>query len=104
MSATPFESKINLRERNNHGYGTATEWITEGSELSSSGVKNFLFSMLSKPTLGSSQLPIQWVPGALSQGVKRPGPEADHSPPASAEVKKCGSTHPLPHTPLWRSV
>jgi hypothetical protein len=26
--------------------------------------------------------------GALSLGVKRPGREADHSPPASAEVKK----------------
>jgi hypothetical protein len=25
--------------------------------------------------------------GALSPGVKRPGREADHSPPASAEVK-----------------
>jgi hypothetical protein len=33
------------------------------------------------------QHPIQWVPGALSLGVKRPGREADHSPPPSAEVK-----------------
>jgi hypothetical protein len=32
--------------------------------------------------------PIQRVPGALSPGVKRPGHEADHSPPTSAEVKK----------------
>jgi hypothetical protein len=30
--------------------------------------------------------------------------EADHSPPASAEVKKCGSTHSFPHTPSWRSA
>jgi hypothetical protein len=30
--------------------------------------------------------PIQWVPGALSLGIKRPGREADHSPPSSAEV------------------
>jgi hypothetical protein len=29
--------------------------------------------------------PIQWVPRALSPGVKR---QADHSPPTSAEVKK----------------
>jgi hypothetical protein len=28
-----------------------------------------------------------WVPGALSPGVKLPGREADHSPPTSAEVK-----------------
>jgi hypothetical protein len=31
--------------------------------------------------------PIQWVPGALSKGIKRPAREADQSPPASAEVK-----------------
>jgi hypothetical protein len=28
------------------------------------------------------------LPGALSPGVKRQRREADHSPPASAEVKK----------------
>jgi hypothetical protein len=37
--------------------------------------------------LGPTQPPIQWVPGALSLGVKRPGHEADHSPLSSAEVK-----------------
>jgi hypothetical protein len=31
------------------------------------------------------------VPGTLSLGVKRPGPEADHSPPSSAEVKNAWS-------------
>jgi hypothetical protein len=31
--------------------------------------------------------PIEWVPGALSLGVKRPGREADHSPPSSDEAK-----------------
>jgi hypothetical protein len=34
------------------------------------------------------QPPIHWIPGALSPGVKRPDREVDHSPPASAEVKK----------------
>jgi hypothetical protein len=51
-------------------------------------VKNFLFSTSSRPALGFTQPPIQWAPGALSPGVKRPGREADHSPPASAEAKK----------------
>jgi hypothetical protein len=37
--------------------------------------------------LGLTQPRIQWVPGALSLQVKRPGREADHSPPSSAEVK-----------------
>jgi hypothetical protein len=31
-------------------------------------VKNFLFSTSSSPALGSTQPPIQWVPGALSRG------------------------------------
>jgi hypothetical protein len=30
---------------------------------------------------------VQWVPGALSLGVKRQGRETDHSPLSSAEVK-----------------
>jgi hypothetical protein len=34
------------------------------------------------------QPPFQCVPTAVSPGVKRPGREADHSPPTSAEVKK----------------
>jgi hypothetical protein len=41
-----------------------------------------------KPALGSTQPPIQWVPGALSSEVKRPGREADYSPPTSAEDKE----------------
>jgi hypothetical protein len=51
-------------------------------------VKNFLFSKSSRPALGPTQPPIQWVLGALSPMVKRSGREADHSPPTSAEVKK----------------
>jgi hypothetical protein len=51
-------------------------------------LKNFLFSMTYRPTLGPTQPPIQWVPDALFPRVKRQGREADHSPPASVEVKK----------------
>jgi hypothetical protein len=51
-------------------------------------VKNFLFSTSSRPAVGPIQPPIQWVPGALSLGVKWLGHEADHSSPTSAEVKK----------------
>jgi hypothetical protein len=35
---------------------------------------------------------IQWVPGAVSPGVKRAGGETDHSPPSSAEA----TTHSQP--------
>jgi hypothetical protein len=38
---------------------------------------------------GTTQPPIQLIPGALSLGVKRPRREADRSPPSSAEVKEC---------------
>jgi hypothetical protein len=62
--------------------------MTEGSELSPGKVKNFLFSTSSRPALGPTQPPIEWVLGALSPGVKRLGRGADHSPPTSAEVKK----------------
>jgi hypothetical protein len=33
------------------------------------------------------------APGALSQGIKRPGSEGDHSPPSMAEVKNGGGFH-----------
>jgi hypothetical protein len=36
--------------------------------------------------------------GALSSGLKRPGREADRSPPSSAKVKNGGAIPPLPHT------
>jgi hypothetical protein len=42
--------------------------------------------------VGPIQPSIQWVQGAFSLGVKRPGREADHSPPlSSAEVKSAWS-------------
>jgi hypothetical protein len=48
----------------------------------------FLFTTASRTALEPTQPPIQWVPGALSLGVKRPGREADHSSPSNAEVKE----------------
>jgi hypothetical protein len=45
-----------------------------------------------------SQPSIQWVPGALSPGVKWPGHEANHSPPSSAEVKNVEAMPPPLHT------
>jgi hypothetical protein len=48
----------------------------------------FLFTTASRRALGPTQPLIQWVPGVLSLGVKRPGREADHSPPSSVEVKE----------------
>jgi hypothetical protein len=61
------------------------------------GAGNF-FTTASTTALEPTQPPIQWVPEALSLGVKRPGREADHSPPSSAEVKnvwRYTSTSPI---------
>jgi hypothetical protein len=53
--------------------------------------------------LRSTEPPIQWVPGALSPGVKRPGRLTTHLQ-LVPRSRKCGSIHPLPHTPSWRSA
>jgi hypothetical protein len=53
-----------------------------------------LFMLLlfpSRTALGPTQPPFQWVPEFLSLGVKRPGREADHLPPSTAEVKSVWS-------------
>jgi hypothetical protein len=42
-----------------------------------------IFSTSSRPALGPTQPPIQWIPV-----VKRPGRDGDCSPSTSAEVKK----------------
>jgi hypothetical protein len=55
--------------------------------------------------LGPTQPPIQWVPGALSLGVKWPGHEPDHSPQSSVKVKKWVELYlPSPNTPSWRGA
>jgi hypothetical protein len=64
----------------------------------------FLFSTPSRPALGPTQPPIQWVSGAISSEVKQPGREADHSPQSSAEVKNGRAILPLPHKFAWHST
>jgi hypothetical protein len=89
VSPTAGRCLINREPRQRSGY---CDWLwagrTWGRSSSPVTVKNFLFSPLSRPALGSTQPPIQRVLEDLSLGVKRPGREANHSPPASAEVKK----------------
>jgi hypothetical protein len=68
------------------------------------GLGIFLFTAASRKALGSTQPPIQWVPGALSLVIKRPGREADHSPPSSAEVRNAWSIPPVPSTSSWNGA
>jgi hypothetical protein len=55
-----------------------------------------LYCTGSRPALGPTQPPIQWVPVAFSPRVKRPGSGADHSHPSSAEVKNDEAVPPHP--------
>jgi hypothetical protein len=69
-----------------------SDWLRAGRPRAGSSspgrVKKFLFSTSSRPALGPTQPFIELASGALSPGLKRPGREADHSLPASAEFKK----------------
>ena len=106
--------------------GIATGYGLDGSGIQSRWGRDF--PHLSRPTLGSTQPPVQWVPG-LYRGKERPGRDADPSPPSSAvghervELYLCspygpyglyrasvpvqGCTVPLPYSraipllPLW---
>jgi len=55
------------------------------------GVGYFPLSSASRPTLGPKKPPIQWIPEALTPRTKRPGREADHSPPSRVKVKNAWS-------------
>jgi hypothetical protein len=68
------------------------------------GLGIFLFNTVSRIALGPTQPPNQWLPGALSLGVKWPDHEADHSPPSTAEVKEHRAVIPLPNTPSWHGA
>jgi hypothetical protein len=57
----------------------------------------FPFSTASRPALGPTRPPIQWALGVISQGLKRLGLEANHSPPSTAEVKNGAAVPHLPH-------
>jgi hypothetical protein len=58
-------------------------------------------STASRLALVTTQLPVQWVLGALSLGVKWLVCEADHSPPSSTAVKEGGAMLLLSHIPSW---
>jgi hypothetical protein len=61
----------------------------------------FLFTTMFRLALVPTQPPIQWVPGALSPGVKHLGHEVDHSPPPSVKLKTTGAIPPLLNTYMW---
>jgi hypothetical protein len=69
------------------------------------GLGIFLSTTTFRTAPWPTQPAIQWVAGALSLGLKRPGHEADHSPPSSAEVKEWVELYlQSPNTPSWRGA
>jgi hypothetical protein len=69
------------------------------------GAGNFSFHHRVQTASGAHQPTIQWVSRALSLGVKRPGREANHSPPSRADVKECVELYLHSHTTSsWRGA
>ena len=60
--------------------GRATRYGLDGLGIKSRCGQDFLH--LSRPALGPSQPPVQWVPG-IFRAVRRPGRGADHPPSSS---------------------
>jgi len=65
--------------------GAAARYGLDGPGIESQCGRGFTHP--SRPALGLTQPPIQWVSG-LSAGVKQPGRGVDHPSPSSAEVKE----------------
>jgi hypothetical protein len=70
------------------------------------GLGIFLFTTASRPVLGPTQPRIQWIPRALSLGVKRLGGEANNWPPSSVEFNNAWSYTSTPQYAFlaWWSV
>ena len=62
------------------GYGLDGPWIESRWRRD--------FPHVSRPTLGPTQPPVQWLPGLSPGGKERPRRNADPSPPSSAVVMK----------------
>jgi hypothetical protein len=78
-----------------------------------SSIQDFIFLILKYFSLhhrvhnGSGAHPASYPMGTRGSfpGVKRPGSEADHPPPSSAEVKECVELYlHSSNTPSWRGA
>jgi hypothetical protein len=78
--------------------GIATGCGLDGRGSIAGRGKIFLFSSPDR-LWGPTRHSTQWVPR-----IKRPGRDANHSPPSSAEDKNCGAIPPLPDIFSWHAA
>jgi len=58
----------------------------------------FILATVSRPALGPTQPPVQWILGAPSLRVEQPECEADHSSPVVRRLRMHRATPPHPCT------
>jgi hypothetical protein len=125
MADTPVDFRIEYLRNTRREHYRYTSWVRSTASFLSSVFNAFSLRFLFPSTFYSlcpvkllaiplyiscflppaHQPPIQWVPGALSLGVKRPECEADPSPPSSAEVKECVELYShSSNTSPWRGA
>ena len=66
--------------------GIATPYGPDGPGIESRWGRDFTHQ--SRPDLGPTQPPVQWVPGLSRGGVKRPGRGVDYPPLSRVDVKE----------------
>jgi hypothetical protein len=84
-SNIPFASVLYIYVNRDISVGIATSYEPDDPGIESRCGRDF--PHLSRPALGPTKPPVQWVPGH-SRGKERPGRDADPSPPSSAVVMK----------------
>jgi hypothetical protein len=98
-----FQIKICMHFSSDSAVRTATGYWLDGREVGVRvpvGARFFLLSTSSRPILGPTKPPIQWVTGAISPGGKNLTTRLQLLPRSRIR----GSVQPLPHTSSWRSV